>query len=266
MLKSGNVGPTGERLPRPGPAAALVHRLLHVHEVVRAAARGVPLPGRDAARALPGRRARSRTRCATTSSSSSGRKVIPALEKVTRPDATTRTACASCLALSAQAEDDLVWVLAVGASTGPRPSTPTSAASTTSARSSPPSAAREEAVDYYRELRAEIEERIAPGPGPGDARRRRSSASATASWSRARPTGRASASSGRCSPTRARWSWPPPTPRSAASTTPASATIPRRPLETPGRLLPGLLHEPRACRRASRCSRATCASTRPTAS
>ncbi len=43
------------------PAAALVHRLLHVPEVVRAAARGVPLPGGDAARAVSGRRQASPT-------------------------------------------------------------------------------------------------------------------------------------------------------------------------------------------------------------
>ena len=46
MMKSGNIGPTGTQLPQAGPAAAVVHRLLHVHEVVRAAARGVRLPGR----------------------------------------------------------------------------------------------------------------------------------------------------------------------------------------------------------------------------
>ena len=41
---------------RARPAAPLLHRLLHLHEVVRAAARGIQLPDRDAARALSGRR------------------------------------------------------------------------------------------------------------------------------------------------------------------------------------------------------------------
>ncbi len=41
MLKKGNIGPTGERLPPPGFAAALLHRLLHLHEVVRTASPGI---------------------------------------------------------------------------------------------------------------------------------------------------------------------------------------------------------------------------------
>ena len=41
-------------------AAVVVHRLLHLHEVVRAAQGGVQLPRRDAARALPGRRSHHR--------------------------------------------------------------------------------------------------------------------------------------------------------------------------------------------------------------
>jgi benzoyl-CoA reductase subunit B len=56
----------------------------------------------------------------------------------------------------------------------------------------------------------------------------------TATWARrstvwsskARPTGRAFASSGRCSTTKARWWWHRPTPRSAGSTTSASGTTP----------------------------------------
>ncbi len=56
MMMGGEIGPTGEPLPAPGPAAALLHRLLHLHEVVRADPPEVRLRDGDAARALPGRR------------------------------------------------------------------------------------------------------------------------------------------------------------------------------------------------------------------
>ena len=38
MAKAGNIGPTGRRLPKPDLLLPLLHRLLHVHEVVRAPA------------------------------------------------------------------------------------------------------------------------------------------------------------------------------------------------------------------------------------
>ena len=66
-------------------------------------------------------------------------------------------------------------------------------------------------------------------------------------------------SSGRCSPTRARSSSPRPTRRSAASTTSGFRHDPDAPARDARRLLPRLLHQPRTCRRASTCSRATCA-------
>ena len=56
MLRSGNIGPAGTQAAEARPAAPLVHRLLHVHEVVRAAARGVRLPDGHVPRSLPGRR------------------------------------------------------------------------------------------------------------------------------------------------------------------------------------------------------------------
>ncbi len=75
------------------------------------------------------------------------------------------------------------------------------------------------------------------GAGSGRARPRHAGrtaqrAEATAWWSKGRPTGRTSAISGRCSPTRGRWWSPRPTPRSAEPTTSASATIPTDPLGT----------------------------------
>jgi benzoyl-CoA reductase subunit B len=47
-----------------------------------------------------------------------------------------------------------------------RRSTPISAASITSGRFSAPSAARDDAIDYYRFLREEVEDRLAQGQGP----------------------------------------------------------------------------------------------------
>ena len=82
-----------------------------------------------------------------------------------------------------------------------------------------------DAVEYYAILRGEIEQRIADGKGPvtpeGDMEEEK-----YRWWWKGRPTGPASATSGRCSTTRARWWSPAPTPRWAASTTSASATIP----------------------------------------
>jgi hypothetical protein len=58
MMSQGNIAPNGKPMPDAAPrrAAALLHRLLHVHEVVRAAAPRVQVPDADAAGALPGRR------------------------------------------------------------------------------------------------------------------------------------------------------------------------------------------------------------------
>ncbi len=63
MLKKGNIGPTGETAAPAGPAAALLHRLLHVHEVVRTAAPGIRLPGSHAACAVSVRRPHSAASC-----------------------------------------------------------------------------------------------------------------------------------------------------------------------------------------------------------
>ncbi len=204
-MRSGNIGPDRRRAADARPAAALVHRLLHLHEVVRAAARGVPLPGRDAPRALPGRRrdhagdarATSSTSCATRSSRRSS--ASPAASS-------TRTRWRGAWRCSRQAEDDLVRGAGVGAAPARRRSTPTSAGSTTSARSSPPSAAprtpsRTTASCARRSRRA-----IAAGEGPmtpdGPIGRgalppgRRGAAELDA----------ASTTSGGCSAARARWS------------------------------------------------------------
>jgi benzoyl-CoA reductase subunit B len=120
----------------------------------------------------------------------------------------------------------------------------------------------DDAIDYYRFLRTEVEERMAAGQGPSRqmetwARRN------TASSSKDRRTTRTSVSSGRCSTTRAPWWWLPAIPRSAASTTSASATTPtsrwRRSPNTASASTPTA-----ACRCASTCSRTTSSSMTPT--
>ena len=65
-----------------------------------------------------------------------------------------------------------------------------------------------EATEYYRVLREEIEQRVARRQGPDHARRRDGARRSTGWSSKARRTGPASATSGRCSTTRARSSSP----------------------------------------------------------
>ena len=55
MMMGGEIGPTGDALPRPDILLLVLHRLLHLHEVVRADPPQVRLRDGDAARALPGR-------------------------------------------------------------------------------------------------------------------------------------------------------------------------------------------------------------------
>ena len=56
MMLGGEIGPTGEALPKPDILLLFVHRLLHLHEVVRADPSQVRLRDGDVARALPRRR------------------------------------------------------------------------------------------------------------------------------------------------------------------------------------------------------------------
>ena len=226
MLKSGNIGPTGQRLPNPDLLLLSYtgcftfmkwFELLREEYHCPVAMLHVPYQAR---------RPDHRRRCATTWSSSCKTKIIPTLEQITRPG--LRRGPAAGAPARSRRRPRTTWSGCCSRrSTGRRRSTPTSAASTTSARSSAPSAAPQDAVDYYRAAARGDRGAHRARAGAGDAGRRDRARSASASSSRGRPTGRASASSGRCSPTRARWSWPRPTPRSAASTTWASATIRR---------------------------------------
>jgi benzoyl-CoA reductase subunit B len=163
MLKSGNVGPTGKRLPNPDLLLLSYtgcFTFMKWFELLREEYRSpvvmlhVPYQG-------DGRISESMRQYVVAQIR---KKLIPALEQLTGrtydEDRLKRI-----LALSARAEDDLVWVLQ---SARHRPS-PIDAyfggvyyigPIFTSFRGT------EDAVAYYRELRAEIAERLAAGAGP----------------------------------------------------------------------------------------------------
>jgi benzoyl-CoA reductase subunit B len=163
MMKSGNVGPTGERLPSPDLLLLSYtgcFTFMKWFEILKQeydcpiAMLHVPYQGDGA----------------ITDSMRSyvvdqlEETVIPALEKVSgrRYD---EARLQELLARSAQAEDDLVWVLE---SAKRRPS-PIDAYFGGVYYLGPIFTAfrgTAEAVDYYRELRAEVAERIAAGKGP----------------------------------------------------------------------------------------------------
>jgi benzoyl-CoA reductase subunit B len=163
MLKSGNVGPTGERLPHPDVLLLSYtgcftfmkwFELLKEQYHAPVAMLHVPYQGEgkvtDSMREYVVQQLK--------------QKVIPLLEKVSGK-AYDEERLKACLALSARAEDDLVWVLQ-SAKNVPSPIDayfggvyyigPIFSAF----RGTP------DAVAYYRALRREIEERLANGKGP----------------------------------------------------------------------------------------------------
>jgi len=163
MLRSGNVGPTGQRLPNPDLLLLSYtgcftfmkwFELLREEYDCPVAMLHVPYQadGRitDAMRQYVVEQLR--------------RKVIPLLEQITGR-AYDEDRLRECLALSAQAEDDLVWVLQSARSI-PSPIDSYFGAVYyvgpifSSFRGTP------DAVAYYRELRAEIAERVRLGKGP----------------------------------------------------------------------------------------------------
>jgi benzoyl-CoA reductase subunit B len=163
MLKSGNVGPTGERLP--APSLLLLSytgcfTFLKWFELLKEEYRSpivmlhVPYQGdgkiTESMRSYVVEQLR--------------RKVIPALEQASgRPYDEDRLK--EALSLSAKAEDDLVWVLE---SAKNRPS-PIDAYFGAVYYIGPIFSAfrgTEAAVDYYRSLRSEVEERLAARRGP----------------------------------------------------------------------------------------------------
>jgi benzoyl-CoA reductase subunit B len=163
MLKSGNIGPTGERLPAPGLLLLSYtgcftflkwFELLKEEYQCPIAMLHVPYQGdgkvTESMRSYVVEQLR--------------RKVIPLMEEVSGR-AYDEDRLKEALALSAKAEDDLVWVLE---SAKNRPS-PIDAYFGAVYYVGPIFSAfrgTEAAVDYYRSLRSEIEQRIAERRGP----------------------------------------------------------------------------------------------------
>ena len=154
MMKSGNVGPTGERIPKPDLLLLSYTGCFTFMKWFEVVMLHVPYePGgtiTESMRAYVVRQIRD--------------ELIPALERISgrRYD---EDRLKEHLARSARAEDDLVWVLE---SAKHRPS-PIDAYFGGVYYIGPMFTAfrgTEEAVGYYRTLRAEIEERIAAGLGP----------------------------------------------------------------------------------------------------
>src|SRR5262249_1214583 len=148
-------------------AAALVHRLLHLHEMVRAATRALQMPRRDAPRPVPGRGAHLREH-APVRGGADPPAGGPRAGKAGGEEARRGGAIAALRrprAFSRRAEDDLV---AVWESARQRPSPidgyfggvyyvgPIFSAFRGTA----------EAAEYYSELRSEVEDRAARGEGP----------------------------------------------------------------------------------------------------
>jgi benzoyl-CoA reductase subunit B len=163
MMKLGNIGPTGQRLPRPDllllsytGCFTFMKWFELLREEYRCPVAMLHVPyqagGRitDAMRSYVVEQLR--------------RKVIPALEALTGK-AYDEQRLSECLALSVQAEDDLVWVLQSARS---RPSPIDSYFGAVYYVGPIFSSFRGtvEAVGYYRELRTEIAERQRLGLGP----------------------------------------------------------------------------------------------------
>ena len=163
MMKSGNVGPTGERLPSPDLLLLSYtgcFTFLKWFEILRqeygapVAMLHVPYQGDGAITASMRDYVVTQLR----------RKVIPMLERVSGR-AYDEERLKELLGRSARAEDDLVWVLEAAKH---KPS-PIDAWFGGVYYIGPIFSAfrgTEEAVGYYRELRAEVQERLAAGLGP----------------------------------------------------------------------------------------------------
>jgi benzoyl-CoA reductase subunit B len=163
MLRSGNVGPTGERLPKPDLLLLSYtgcFTFLKWFEILKqeydCPIVMLHVPYQGGGTITPAMRAYVVAQLT--------KKVIPMLERVSGR-AYDEALLSEHLARSARAEDDLVWVLE---SAKHRPS-PIDAYFGGVYYVGPIFSAfrgTEDAVDYYRALRAEIEERMAAGLGP----------------------------------------------------------------------------------------------------
>jgi benzoyl-CoA reductase subunit B len=163
MLKSGNVGPTGERLPKPDllllsytGCFTFMKWFEILEQEYRCPIVMLHVPYQADGRITDAMR--------TYVADQIRRKLIPALERLSGK-AYDEDRLKECLARSARAEEDLVWVLQ---SAKHRPS-PIDAWFGAVYYVGPIFSAfrgTEEAVEYYRALRAEIARRMAAGLGP----------------------------------------------------------------------------------------------------
>lgn len=163
MLRSGNIGPTGERLPRPDLLLLSYtgcFTFLKWFEILKqeydCPIVMLHVPYQGGGTITPAMRAYVVAQLQ--------KKVIPMLERVSGRAYDEALLCEQ-LARSARAEDDLVWVLE---SARHRPA-PIDAYFGGVYYVGPIFSAfrgSQDAVDYYRALRAEIEERLAAGLGP----------------------------------------------------------------------------------------------------
>ena len=163
MLKSGNIGPTGQRLPNPDVLLLSYtgcFTFMKWFELLREEY-DCPVAMLHVPYQADGRVTESMRRYVVDQLR---RKIIPVLEQATGR-AYDEDRLRECLARSAEAEDDLVWVLQSARHT-PSPIDAYFGAVYyvgpifSSFRGTP------DAVAYYRELRAEIAERIRLGQGP----------------------------------------------------------------------------------------------------
>jgi benzoyl-CoA reductase subunit B len=163
MLKSGNVGPTGERLPKPDLLLLSYtgcFTFMKWFEILEQEYR-CPIVMLHVPYQADGRITDAMRRYVADQIR---RKLIPALERLSGK-AYDEDRLKECLARSALAEEDLVWVLQ---SAKHRPS-PIDAWFGAVYYVGPIFSAfrgTEEAVEYYRALRAEIARRMAAGLGP----------------------------------------------------------------------------------------------------
>ena len=221
MLRSGNIGPTGKRLPDPNLLLLSYtgcFTFLKWFELLKKEY-DCPVSMLHVPYQADGRITDEARRYVVDQLK---KKVIPALERVSgKPYDEDRLR--ELLARSAQAEDDLVYVL----ETAKNKPSPIDAYFGGVYYIGPIFTAfrgTEEAVEYYARAPKRGGRATASRPGTGHPRRRAQGGTLPAGCRGAPLTGPASGPSGRCSPTRARSSWPAPTPRSAASTTTASGT------------------------------------------
>ena len=163
MLKSGNVGPTGERLPQPDllllsytGCFTFMKWFELLKQEYQCPVVMLHVPYQSEGRITDAMRAYVTAQIRT--------KLIPALERVSGRKYDEER-LAECLRRSAQAEEDLVWVLQ-SAKNRPSPIDAWFGAVYyvgpifSAFRGTP------EAVEYYRALRAEIQERLAQKLGP----------------------------------------------------------------------------------------------------